>query len=136
MLRALAQSSSGLDYLYTLLRYLAQAASTDRLSDEDLRRAVTQTLSGGGELMMTIAEQWVQEGRQEGWQKGRQEGLNSERQLVLRLMQRRFGAAVVERSRILLERITEPAVLEELGEMLLDCADGEAWLAALARRAG
>ena len=29
---------------------------------------------------------------------------------------------------------THPAALEELGEMLLDCADGEAWLAALARR--
>lgn len=78
--------------------------------------------------MMTIAEQWVQESRQEG--------LNSERQLVLRLVRRRFGTAVVERSRILLEGVTEPAALEELGEMLLDCADGEAWRAALARRAG
>ena len=140
LLRALEQSSSGLDYLYTLLRYLAQATSTDRLNDEDLRRAVTQALSGGGELMMTIAEQWVQEGRQEGWQKGReegrQEGLNSERQLVLRLVRRRFGAVVVERSGALLERIAEPAVLEELGEGVLDCADGEAWLAMLARRAG
>ncbi len=38
-----------------------------------------------------------------------------------------------ERSRALLERIAEPAVLEELGETLLDCADGEAWLALLAR---
>jgi hypothetical protein len=28
------------------------------------------------------------------------------------------------------------AVLEELGEGLLDCADGEAWLALLARRVG
>ncbi len=62
LLRALEQSSSGLDYLHTLLRYLAQAASTDRLSDEDLRRVVMQTLSGGVEQMMTIAEQWVQEG--------------------------------------------------------------------------
>ena len=94
--------------------------------------------------MTTIAEQWVQEGlekglekgRQEGHQKGRQEGLNSERQLVLRLVRRRFGAAVMEQSRTGLEGITEPAALEELGEMLLDCADGEAWLAALARRAG
>ena len=90
--------------------------------------------------MMTIAEQWVQEGRQEGWQKGReegrQEGLNSERQLVLRLVRRRFGAVVVERSGALLERIAEPAVLEELGEGVLDCADGEAWLAMLGRRAG
>lgn len=67
--------------------------------------------------MMTIAEQWVQEGRQEG--------LNSERQLVLRLVRRRFGAAVMERSGALLERIAEPAVLEELGEGVLDCADGK-----------
>ena len=140
LLRALEQGSSGLDYLHALLRYLAQATNTDRLNDEDLRRVVTQTLSGGGELMMTIAEQWVQEGRQEGWQKGRQEGrqegLNSERQLLLRLVRRRFGAMVVERSGALLERIAEPAALEELGEVVLDCGDGEAWLAALARRAG
>ena len=136
LLRALEQSSSGLDYLQTLLRYLAQAASTDRLSDEDLRRVVMQTLSGGVEQMMTIAEQWVQEGLERGRQEGRQEGLNSERQLVLRLVQRRFGVGVVAQSRMLLEGVTEPAVLEELGEVLLDCADGEAWLAALARRAG
>lgn len=81
--------------------------------------------------MMTIAEQWVQE----GWQKGRQEGLSSERQLLLRLVRKQFGAAVMERSRALLERIEEPAVLEELGEGILDCADGEAWLAMLARQA-
>ena len=90
-----------------------------------------QALSGGGELMMTIAEQWVQEGRQEG----RQEGLFSERQLLLRLVRKRFGEAVIERSRALLERVEELTVLEELGEAVLDCADGEAWLAMLARRA-
>ena len=54
-----------------------------------------QTLSGGVEQMMTIAEQWVQEGLERGRQEGRQEGLNSERQLVLRLVQRRFGVGVV-----------------------------------------
>ena len=138
LLRALEQSSSGLDYLHTLLRYLAQVASTDRLGHEDLRRVVIQTLSGGVEPMTAIAEQWVQEGlekgHQEGRQEGHQEGLNSERQLVLRLARRRFGAAVMEQSRTELERIVESAALEELGEMLLDCADGEAWLAALARR--
>ena len=102
-------------------------------------------------MMMSLAEQWVQEGwqkgqqegwqkgQQEGWQKGRQEGrqegLNSERQLVLRLVRKQFGAALMERSRALLAMIEESAVLEELGEGLLDCADGEAWLAMLARRA-
>jgi len=112
--------------------YVAQVAGTDRLSEAVFRQAVTRALSGGGELMMTIAEQWVQEGHQEG----RQEGLNSERQLLLRLVQKRFGAGVMARSRSLLEGVEDGVVLEELGEMLLDCADGEAWLAALARRAG
>ena len=125
------EGSSGLDFIRSLLRYLAQAAGTDRLSETTLRQAVTQALSGGDEAMMTIAEQWVQE----GWQKGRQEGLSSERQLLLRLVRKQFGAAVMERSRALLERIEEPAMLEELGEGILDCADGEAWLAMLARQA-
>ena len=58
LLRNLAQSSKALDYVHTLLRYLAQAASIDRLSGDELRQAATQTLSGGGELMLTIAEQW------------------------------------------------------------------------------
>ena len=40
----------------SLLRYLAQAAGTDRLSETTLRQAVTQALSGGDETMMTIAE--------------------------------------------------------------------------------
>jgi len=132
LLRALEEGSTGLDFIRALLRYVSQVAGTDRLSDEELRQAVTRALSDGGELMMTIAEQWVQEGRQEG----RQEGLNSERQLLLRLVQKRFGAGVMERSRSLLEAVENWVVLEELGEMLLDCADGEAWLAALARRAG
>ncbi len=32
-------------------------------------------------------------------------------------------------------RIGKPAMLEERGETLLDCADGKAWLAALMARA-
>jgi hypothetical protein len=62
----LEAGSSGLDFIRALLRYLAQVASTDRLSETDLRQAVTQALSGGGELMMTIAEQWEQKGMEKG----------------------------------------------------------------------
>ena len=69
-LRDLAQSSNGLGYVRTLLRYLAQAASIDRLSGDELRQAVTQTLSGGGELMLTIAEQWEQQAMEKGIVKG------------------------------------------------------------------
>lgn len=38
-------------------------------------------------------------------------------------MRRRFGETVAATSALLLARITEPTVLEDLGEALLDCAD-------------
>lgn len=66
LLRDLETSSSGLDFIRILLRYLAQAASADRLDETELRQLVTQALRGGGELMTTIAAQWLQEGRPEG----------------------------------------------------------------------
>lgn len=129
LLRALEQSSSGLDYLITLLRYLTQGAR--RLDGEELRRVTTQTLSGGGELMTTIAEQWVQEGLQQGMQQGMQRGVDSERQLLSRMVRRRFGGQAAEQSQPLLSQFSEPEQLEDLGELLLDCNNGEAWLAAL-----
>ncbi|MCC9000210.1 MAG: hypothetical protein LM522_12075, partial [Candidatus Contendobacter sp.] len=93
LLRELEQNSSGLDYVLTLLRYLAQGASTDRLDGEELRRVVTQALSSGGQLMMTIAEQWVQEGRKAGLQEGHQEGRQEGRQEALREALERLVAA-------------------------------------------
>jgi hypothetical protein len=66
-----------------------------------------------------------------GRQQGLQQGLDFERQLLLRLVRRRFGEAVASSSAPVLARIAEPAVLEDLGEALLDCADGAAWLARL-----
>ena len=124
LLRALEQSSSGLDYLITLLRYLAQGAR--RLDGETLLRVANQTLSGGGELMTTIAEQWVQQGLQQG--------VDSERQLLLRMVRRRFGAQAAEQSQSLLGRFSKPEQLEDLGELLLDCNDDATWLAAMNRR--
>jgi len=85
LLRELEESSSGLDFIRALLRYLAQVASTDRLSNEELRQAVTQALSGGGELMMTIAEQWEQQGIEKGIEKG-------EARLLRQQLTWRFGA--------------------------------------------
>jgi hypothetical protein len=105
LLRDLAQNSMGLDYVRTLLRYLAQAASIDRLSGEELRQAVTQTLNGGDELMLTIAEQWeqqatergIQKGIQQGIQKGIQKGIEKgieqgEARLLKQLLTWRFGS--------------------------------------------
>ncbi len=106
LLRALEQSSSGLDFIRALLRYLAQVASTDRLSDQELRQAVTQALSGGGELMMTIAEQWEQQGMEKGMEKG-------EAKALLRLVQVKFG-------------LPEPAVAARIAAA--ESAQVERWL--------
>ena len=80
------------------------------------------------ERVMEWTEEWKQQGLQEGLQQGLQQGLDSERHLMVRLVRRRFGETVAAHSAPLLAQITEPTVLEDLGEALLDCADGEAWL--------
>jgi hypothetical protein len=70
-----------------------------------------------------------------GLQRGLQQGLDSERQLLVQQVRRRFGEAVAKSSAPLLAWIAAPATLEDLGEALLDCADGAAWLAVVAEKA-
>ncbi len=70
LLRELNEDSSGLDFIHTLLRYLSQVTSTDRLTPEELRQAVTHALSDRSDKSMTtIAEYWKEEGREEGQQR-------------------------------------------------------------------
>lgn len=88
------------------------------------------------ERVLDWTQQWKQEGLQQGRQEGLQQGLQSERGLITRQVRRRFGAATAERSAPLLARVTVPETLEQLGEALLDCADGESWLAILREQAG
>ncbi len=115
LLRELEQSSSGLDYVITLLRYLAQGPSTERLNADELRRVATAVLSNEGELMTTIAEQWVQEGIEKGIAKGI---LVGEALLLRRLLTRRFGPVPGWVEAKLAE--AEPAQLETWGERVLD----------------
>ena len=116
LLRELEQSSSGLDYVITLLRYLAQGASTERLNRDELRRVATAVLSEGN-LMMTIADEWVQEGIEKGIPMG-------ETLLLRRLLTRRFGPVPGWVEAKLAG--AEPAQLELWGERLLDAPSLEA----------
>ena len=111
LLRDLEQSSSGLDYVITLLRYLAQGPSTERLNADELRRVATAVLSNEGELMTTIAEQWVQEGIVKGIPVG-------EALLLRRQLTRRFGPVPGWVEAKLAG--AEPAQLEAWGERVLD----------------
>jgi hypothetical protein len=114
LLRELSGQQSGLEFIETVLRYLGSAAEMPK---EDLKRAVIQALPEGEQLMATSAEQWIQEGLEQG-----------ERKVLLRQVRRRFGEAAVQQSERLLAKITDPAQLEDLGEMLLECKDEATWL--------
>ncbi|MCP4216857.1 MAG: Rpn family recombination-promoting nuclease/putative transposase [bacterium] len=60
---SLKDKRKGTEYIGLLLRYVASGAK--HLSKEDLDEVVTKALAQGGEVMATIAEQWIEEGREE-----------------------------------------------------------------------
>jgi hypothetical protein len=78
----LSGQQSGLEFIEIVLRYLGSAAEMPK---EDLKRAVIQALPEGEQLMATPAEQWIQEGLEQG-----------ERKVLLRQVHRRFGEAAAQ----------------------------------------
>ena len=87
LLSELAEQQTGIQYLYTILRYLSVSATS--LNVADLRQTVRNLFATRGEeIMATIAEQWLEQGQQEGRQEGRQEGLLAGIELALEL---KFG---------------------------------------------
>ena len=73
-------------------------------------------------------DQWKQEGLEQGLKRGLEQGREATRHLLKRQVRLRFGAAIAEETAPLLARIVDLQRLEELGDQLLLCADGEAWL--------
>lgn len=126
LLRELRGQKSGLEFIETVLRYLGCAAEMPK---EDLKRAVIQALPEGEQFMATPAEQWRQEGVQQGLQQGLQQGFQQgERQMLVKQVRRRFGEDTAQQSEVLLTKITDPAKLEDLGEILVECTDAVDWL--------
>ncbi|MCG8353072.1 MAG: hypothetical protein MI924_35350 [Chloroflexales bacterium] len=74
LLTALSRQRNGLDYLDTVLRYVAQAGCA--VTEDALRLAVWTVFAAEGEAMMTtVAEQWLERGKQEGLALGDRQGL-------------------------------------------------------------
>ncbi len=102
-----------------------------RLGD-DVARAVGGRLpSGHSSPRRGGADAIRHHGRANRHAQGIERGLESERALLQRLARRRFGDAVAEPAAVLLALIRAPETLEQLGEGLLDDADGEVWLTAV-----
>ena len=76
-------------------------------------------------MLAQRVEQWKQEWRAEGLAEGRAEGLQNERSAFLRQAQLRFGTETVTALTPLLERVTDPEQLTQVGEWIILCASGE-----------
>jgi len=73
LLRELSDRRTGLEFLRTIVIYLAHG--TDKIGKEELGKSVRSAFpERGGELMATVAEQWFQEGKTEGKTEGMAEG--------------------------------------------------------------
>ncbi len=72
LLYKLFQQERGIEYIETILRYLT--VGSDKITQDDLDKAIEQTFPEGGELMPTIAQKWMEQGEKRGLQKGMQKG--------------------------------------------------------------
>ena len=79
----------------------------------------------------TWADRMRHEGRALGRAEERKEGLRRERNLLLRQARLRYGTEHVGPLSVLLDRITDTDLLEEIAEWLLVCDSGEVLLARL-----
>ena len=73
-------------------------------------------------------EQWLREGREQGIELGLERGIKrgraEERALLCRQAARKFDAETAERLSGLLERLTDPERLAEVGDWIIECGTG------------
>lgn len=109
LLESLVDKQSGLEYLETVLRYVA--SGSDQIKEEDIESAVREVLrEKGGDIMPTVAEKWIEQGMQQGMQQG---VLQSAKEAVIDILEARFEVvpeAIVNR----LNEIYEPSLLKIL----------------------
>ena len=77
-------------------------------------------------------EQWFREGQEKGLEQGREQGLAlglergraEERALLCRQAERKFDAETAARLAGLLDRLTDPERLAEVGDGIIECGTG------------
>ena len=120
------------------VEWVRQAALRGRLPEAAL--PVAQALEGGGampaESVKEWPEQWLREGREQGLEqgleRGREQGLErglergraEERALLCRQAARKFDAETAARLAGLLDRLTDPERLAEVGDWIIECGTG------------
>ena len=105
----------------------------DRGPIEDIKEGMTML----AERAKQWTEQWFAEGREmglregleQGLEQGRREFVQGQRDMAVRLARLKFGDAAAERLSPLLDHITDPSVLAELGDWVIQCGDAAELLA-------
>ncbi len=118
------------DEVLSLYAFIDWAMTLPEPLEDDDHRAIQAIEEAEQMRYVTTAERI---GLRKGMERGLERGLESERALLQRQARRRFGDAVAERAAVLLALIRAPETLEQLGEALLDDADGEVRLTARGR---
>ena len=135
LLMELFKSKTGLEYIESMLYYLSE--TSENLEKDKVIRFFNELPldKSKKEIIMTLAEQWKQEGKQEGIQEGIQKGIQKGRaeeklNLVKKQLKIKFGSKANDYNRLLtecslgqLDQIAENLVkFSTLNEVLKDIA--------------
>jgi len=119
-LRELDDKQTGIEYFETFIRYVLNAGQKlTKKEMNDIIGAIETTFPEGSETVMTLAEQFKQEGREEGIQEGIQEGeANALAKMAIRLLTKKFGS-LSEDNRIKIKKldsVTLEIIIDEILE--------------------
>ena len=120
LLSQLDEDAPSMRWLAVIFRYLSQTMDIDQSVVHDL---VQENIPPNKEdLVMTIAEQWKQQGRMEGRMEGRLEGRND---ILNRLLTKRFGHDILDIRMQERLRNATPEQLDRWAERILDAGTVE-----------
>jgi predicted transposase/invertase (TIGR01784 family) len=113
MFRDLAEAETALEYLRTVLYYIGKASA--HLEPDEMVTIVQQTLTDeGNEIMQTVADYWIEQGREQGIEQGIERGrIDNLQENILDLLRIRFelvGEEITER----ITAVTDPTILRQL----------------------
>ena len=66
-------SNTAIDYIRVFFKYLTKAS--EHLHREDYRKALSILPEGGKDIMETLADQWIREGKEIGFKEGTERGI-------------------------------------------------------------
>ncbi|MEW5801735.1 MAG: hypothetical protein AB1847_06475 [bacterium] len=108
-----------MEFIETLIRYFLNAAPKEQVTYGNIKEAVESALSDeGGEIMPTIADSLIEEGRKQGMQQGMQEGvqqgiIQNAREVVIDSLEARFDV-IPESMKETINEINDPSILKIL----------------------